>query len=316
MSDLLISVYLVGGLAALLAGAESLVRGSSALALKIGISPLVIGLTIVAFGTSGPELVVSIKASLDGNADIALGNVIGSNICNIGLILGTAALIFPVSVHAHVIRIDIPIMIVISVILLVFLSDMTISFFEGLIFVVMLAAFIIFSYYYSLKEKDEEVQKEFQDLVKVKQSNVIVLLLLISAGIVLLAVGADIFVKGAVDIAERFGVSQATIGLTIVAIGTSLPELITAIVAALKKESDIVIGNVIGSNIFNISSILGITALISPLTGDGIKSFDLIIMVAFSVIIFPLCRIGFSVSRIEGGILFLGYIAYMLFLIV
>lgn len=316
MSDLLISLYLIGGLAALLAGAESLVRGSSALALKMGISPLVIGLTIVAFGTSGPELVVSIKASLDGNADIALGNVIGSNICNIGLILGTAAILFPVSVHAQVIRIDIPIMIVISVILMVFLSDLTISFFEGLIFVLLLVSYIIFSYYYSLKEKDEKIQNEFQDLVKVKRSNVIVLLLLISVGVVLLAVGADIFVKGAVEIAERFGVSQATIGLTIVAIGTSLPELITAIVAALKKESDIVIGNVIGSNIFNILSILGITALISPLTGDGIKALDLVIMMAFSVIIFPLCRIGFGVSRIEGGILVLGYIAYMLFLIV
>lgn len=274
MSPVEIVLYLVGGLIMLFIGAEGLIRGSSNLAIKIGITPLVVGLTVVAFGTSTPELVVSLKAALLGNSSISLGNVVGSNIANIALILGVAALIRPLDVHANVIMREIPIMIVITVLFLFLLIDGELGFIDGLIFVIGLVIYLIVNVLLARKEKNPEVDSEFKEGLKSKLG-VPVSMVLMLAGLGLLILGANLFVQSAVAIAKMFNVSDAIIGLTIVAIGTSLPELITSIVASYKKEADIAIGNVVGSNIFNILGILGITALIIPISSVGLGYVDL-----------------------------------------
>ena len=295
-------------------GAEGLIRGSSNLAIKIGITPLVVGLTVVAFGTSTPELVVSLKAALLGNSSISLGNVVGSNIANIALILGVAALIKPLDVHAKVIMREIPIMIGISLLLLLLLLDGELGFIDGLVFVSGIITYTFVNVWMARKERSPEVVKEFKEGLKSKLGIPVSIVLMI-AGLGLLILGANLFVQSAVAIAKMFNVSDAIIGLTIVAIGTSLPELITSIVAAYKKESDIAIGNVVGSNIFNILGILGITALIIPISSVGISYVDLGVMVFTAIILFPLSRSGFSISRAEGALLLLGYAGYIYYLI-
>ena len=295
-------------------GAEGLIRGSSNLAIKIGITPLVVGLTVVAFGTSTPELVVSLKAALLGNSSISLGNVVGSNIANIALILGVAALIRPLDVHAKVIMREIPIMIGISILLLLLLIDGELGFFDGLVFVIGLVVYLVVNVLIARKEKNPEIDSEFSEGLKSKLG-VSVSIVLMIAGLGLLILGANLFVQSAVAIAKIFNVSDAIIGLTIVAIGTSLPELITSIVAAYKKEADIAIGNVVGSNIFNILGILGITALIIPISSVGISYLDLGVMLFAAIILFPLSRSGFSISRFEGALLLVGYAGYIYYLI-
>lgn len=314
MSPVEIVLYLVGGLIMLFIGAEGLIRGSSNLAIKIGITPLVVGLTVVAFGTSTPELVVSLKAALLGNSSISLGNVVGSNIANIALILGVAALIRPLDVHANVIMREIPIMIVITVLFLFLLIDGELGFIDGLIFVIGLVIYLIVNVLLARKEKNPEVDSEFKEGLKSKLG-VPVSIVLMLAGLGLLILGANLFVQSAVAIAKMFNVSDAIIGLTIVAIGTSLPELITSIVASYKKEADIAIGNVVGSNIFNILGILGITALIIPISSVGLGYVDLGVMLFTAIILFPLSRTGFSISRFEGAILLVGYAGYIFYLL-
>ena len=314
MTELEIILYLVGGLIMLFIGAEGLIRGSSNLAIKIGITPLVVGLTVVAFGTSTPELVVSLKAALLGNSSISLGNVVGSNIANIALILGVAALIKPLDVHAKVIMREIPIMIGISLLLLLLLLDGELGFIDGLVFVSGIITYTFVNVWMARKEKSPEVVKEFKEGLKSKLGIPVSIVLMI-AGLGLLILGANLFVQSAVAIAKMFNVSDAIIGLTIVAIGTSLPELITSIVAAYKKESDIAIGNVVGSNIFNILGILGITALIIPISSVGISYVDLGVMLFTAIILFPLSRTGFSISRAEGVLLLAGYAGYIYYLI-
>jgi len=314
MSPIEIILYLVGGLIMLFIGAEGLIRGSSNLAIKIGITPLVVGLTVVAFGTSTPELVVSLKAALLGNSSISLGNVVGSNIANIALILGVAALIRPLDVHAKVIMREIPIMIGISILLLLLLIDGELGFFDGLVFVIGLVVYLVVNVLIARKEKNPEIDSEFSEGLKSKLG-VSVSIVLMIAGLGLLILGANLFVQSAVAIAKIFNVSDAIIGLTIVAIGTSLPELITSIVAAYKKEADIAIGNVVGSNIFNILGILGITALIIPISSVGISYVDLGVMLFTAIILFPLSRTGFSISRFEGALLLAGYGGYIYYLI-
>jgi cation:H+ antiporter len=314
MSPLEIVLYLVGGLVLLFVGAEGLIRGSSNLAIKIGITPLVVGLTVVAFGTSTPELVVSLKAALLGNSSISLGNIIGSNIANIALILGVAAIIKPLDVHAKVIMREIPIMIGISLLLLFLLLDGELGFIDGLIFVIGLVVYIIANVMMARKEKNPAVDTEFKEGLKSKLGIPISIILMI-VGLGLLILGANLFVQSAVAIAKKFNVSDAIIGLTIVAIGTSLPELITSIVAAYKNESDIAIGNVVGSNIFNILGILGITALIIPISSVGISNIDLGVMLITAIILFPLSRTGFSISRFEGVFLLVGYAGYVYYLL-
>jgi len=314
MTGIEIILYLVGGLIMLFIGAEGLIRGSSNLAIKIGITPLVVGLTVVAFGTSTPELVVSLKAALLGNSSISLGNVVGSNIANIALILGVAALIRPLDVHAKVIMREIPIMIGISILLLLLLIDGELGFIDGLIFVIGLIVYLVVNILIAREEKNPEIDSEFSEGLKSKLG-VSVSIVLMIAGLGLLILGANLFVQSAVAIAKIFNVSDAIIGLTIVAIGTSLPELITSIVAAYKKEADIAIGNVVGSNIFNILGILGITALIIPISSVGISYVDLGVMLFTAIILFPLSRTGFSISRFEGALLLAGYGGYIYYLI-
>jgi cation:H+ antiporter len=314
MTGIEIIIYLVGGLIMLFIGAEGLVRGSSNLAIKIGIAPLVVGLTVVSFGTSAPELVVSLKAALSGNGSISLGNVIGSNIANIALILGLAALIRPLSVHANVIMREIPIMIAISLLLLVLLIDGEVGFIDGIILSGGLIIYLVVSVIMARKENNAEVDAEFEEGLKSK-FGIPLSIVFIIVGLGLLLFGANMFVQSAVAIAKIFNVSDAIIGLTIVAIGTSLPELITSIVAAYKKEADIAIGNVVGSNIFNILGILGITALIIPISSLGISYVDSGVMLFTAIILFPLSRTGFSISRFEGALLLAGYAGYIYYLI-
>lgn len=314
MSDLEIISYSVGGLIMLFIGAEGLIRGSSNLALKIGITPLVVGLTVVSFGTSAPELVVSLKAALLGTSSISLGNVIGSNIANIALILGVSAIIRPLAVHTKVITKEIPIMIGATILLILFLLDGKISLFEGLIFTVGITVYTVVNVIMVRKEKNPEVELEFNEGLKSKLGISTSIILMI-AGLALLVWGANLFVQSVVAIAKLFNVSDAIIGLTIVAIGTSLPELITSIVASYKKETDIAIGNVVGSNIFNILGILGITAIISPISIEGISYIDLGIMLFTAIILLPLGKTGFSISRAEGAFLLIGYIGYVYYLL-
>jgi cation:H+ antiporter len=306
-------IFLISGLLALFIGAEGLIRGSSALALKIGITPLVVGLTVVAFGTSTPELVVSLKAALIGNTSITLGNVIGSNIANIALILGTAALIRPLDVHANVVRKEIPIMIAFTILLILLLFDGEVGFIDGIIFVISIVAYTIVNIILARKEKNAEVENEFKDGLKTK-INVPVSIIMIVAGLGLLILGANLFVNGAIAVAKFIGVSDAIIGLTVVAIGTSLPELITAAVASYKKESDIAVGNVVGSNIFNILGILGITALITSINTDELNFVDFGVMLFAAIILLPLSKTGFKISRLEGAFLVVGYIIYIFYL--
>ncbi len=315
MNDLQIVLYILGGIGGLFIGAEGLVRGSSSLAISFGISPLVVGLTVVAFATSSPELVVSIKAAIDGNPGIVVGNVVGSNICNIALILGVAALISPMQVKTQVIKREIPLMIFISFVFLLVLIDGSISRWEGAIFVIGIIAYIILSYMYVRKDKDDaEIVKEFEKGLRTKPYNIWQSILLIIGGLALLIIGSKLFIDGAIETAVKLGVSQAVIGLTIVALGTSLPELITSIVASFRNENDIAIGNIVGSNVFNILSILGISSLINPISNSGVTIIDLAIMMFFTILILPLCRSGFKLRRWEGALLFAGYIAYMIYL--
>ena len=316
MNEIQIAIYIIGGSIGLFIGAEGLVRGASSLAIRLGISPLVVGLTVVAFATSSPELVVSIKAAIEGNPGIVVGNVVGSNICNIALILGVAAMISPMNVKSQVIKREIPIMIIVSVILLFILLDDTITRVEGIFLVIGIITYIILGYKYSIKEKDNiEVVKEFEESIPKSPYKIWQSLIFMVVGLGLLVLGSNLFVDGAVAIAEKFGVSQAVIGLTIVALGTSLPELTTSIVASFKNENDIAIGNAVGSNVFNILSVLGISSLIRPIADTGITIVDLSIMMFFTILILPLSRSKFTLRRWEGALLFCGYIAYMIYLV-
>jgi len=314
MTTLEIFIYLAGGLIFLFIGAEGLIRGASALALRIGITPLVVGLTVVAFGTSTPELVVSLKAALIGNSSISLGNVVGSNIANIALILGIAAIIRPLDVHANVIRREIPIMIGISILLVLLLIDGELGLVDGLVFVLGIVIYTVVNIMMARKEKNAEVEKEFKEGLKTKLG-VPISVIMILVGLGLMILGANYFVNSAIEIAKSIGVSDAIIGLTIVAVGTSLPELITSIVAAYKNESDIAIGNVVGSNIFNIFGILGITAIVIPLSSAGISFVDFGLMLFTALILLPLSKTGFKITRLEGLFLVTGYIMYIYYLL-
>jgi cation:H+ antiporter len=309
-----IIIYLLGGIILLFAGAEGLVRGSSSLALKIGISPLVIGLTIVGFATSSPELVVSIRAAIIGNSEIVLGNVIGSNIANIALILGCAALIKPLKVNVDVIRKEVPILIGVSILLIIILIDGEVGFVDGIIFIAGILVYIIVSIVFAKKEKNVNAEiiyeNEFQSNFKTP-----LLILLIVIGAALLVFGANIFLKSAIALSKLFGMSDAVIGLTVVAIGTSLPELITSIVAAFRNKADIAIGNAVGSSIFNIMFILGITAIILPISAKGISNLDLGVMMVTAFILLPISIRGYKINRVEGLILLSGYLLYIYFLI-
>ena len=305
---MIIFFSILGGFIILTLGAESLVRGASAIALKLGIAPLVIGLTIVAFGTSAPELAVSVKSALAGNSGIALGNVIGSNIANIGLILAITALIRPIKVQSQMVKRDIPIMILASLVFWGLLLDGQLSRIDGFILVALLIGYLTYSYVQARKTK-ETIDFEAHE----QKSSLSVIMIVV--GIAMLVGGGILFVNGAIDLAKAFGVSEIIIGLTVVAIGTSMPELVTSIVAAMKGQSDIAIGNVVGSNLFNILAILGITSIIQPISAAGLQNTDFIVMLALSVIILPFAWTGLRIGRREASILLVTYLSYIGFLI-
>lgn len=307
-------LWIVLGAALLFAGAEGLVRGASSLARRFGLSPLVIGLTVLAFGTSMPELVVSVSAALEGASAIAVGNVVGSNIGNIALILGITALISPPRVQAQVVKVDIPVMIGVSVLVVVLLNDGMLGRLEGAVLALGLLGYVAFQLLAARKESGA-IQDEFDEGVPPVTGSPLVDVLLVLGGLGLLVLGARWLVSGAVTLAESFGVPDAVIGLTVVAIGTSLPELATSVVAALRGEGDLAVGNVVGSNIFNLLGILGIAAVVHPLSSAGISLVDLGVMLGLTVLLLPLMRWGLRVNRWEGGALVAVYAAYMVYLV-
>ncbi len=309
------------GLVLLVAGAELLVRGASRLAARLGISPLVIGLTVVAFGTSAPELAVTVQAGLAGQADIAVGNIVGSNIFNVLFILGLAALIVPLVVSQQLVRLEVPLMIGVSVLFLVMALDGRISGFDGMLLFAGIVAYTVFTVRQSRKESaavQAEYAQEYGDGQSAERGRLPLQIALIVAGLVLLVLGAHWLVEGAVAFARHFGVSELIIGLTIVAVGTSLPEVATSIVAALRGERDIAVGNVVGSGIFNILAIAGIASMVTPgglEVAPALIRFDIPVMIAVALACLPIFASGHLIARWEGA-LFLGYYAaYVLYLI-
>lgn len=304
------------GLVTLVIGAEVLVRGASRLAAIFGVSPLVIGLTIVAFGTSSPELAVSVQSALAGQADISIGNVIGSNVFNIFFILGVAALIRPIKIAEQLIKLDAPIMIGVSIFALLLALDGWLSRLEGIILFCLLIGYIIFTLWASKKEK-QAVQEEYAEEYASKETkswqSVIKNLFFLVAGLVMLYYGSNWLVEAAIIIARTFGVSELVIGLTIVAAGTSMPEVATSIVAAMKGEGDISAGNVIGSNIFNILGVLGVAAATTPESipvAENIIKFDLPIAIFAAVVTIPVFIVDNYVSRFDGLIFSSYFIFY------
>jgi cation:H+ antiporter len=311
--DLLNIVFVAGGLGMLYFGAEWLVRGSVTLANKFRISQLVIGLTIVAFGTSTPELSVSLSSAIQGISDVALGNVVGSNIANIGLILGIAAIIRPLVVAKSTIRKEIPIMIGVSIVLVLISIDGKITFEEGIALTIGIALFTFFSYKSSKKET-ADIENTSIGLSLTAKRVFSKSLILIGLGLALLTFGAFLTVENAVIVARNFGISERVIGLTLIAIGTSLPELVTSIVAAFRGHADLSVGNIIGSNIFNILAIIGISAAITGISINENMFLDYYIMLAFTIVLIPIMRTGFVISRLEGSALVAAYLVYVGFL--
>ncbi len=305
------------GLAALYYGAEFLVKGGCAIAEKAGISPLVIGLTLVACATSAPELVVSVRAALAGNADISLGNIVGSNICNIALILGLCACITPLSVKYQILRLDAPVMAGSAILLTVFyFMSNGLNRIQGLILFLLFLAYTFWNIYASRKEERAAAATEEKTEEQPKKKySLFVSCFLVVFGLGLLIAGAELFLKSSIFFAKLFDLSDTIIGLTIVAVGTSLPELATSVVAAIKGEKDIAIGNVVGSNIFNILGILGITPLLSPLKNSTLAPMDFGVMLFCTLILLPMMRSGWKLSRWEGALLLYIYVAYTVWLL-
>lgn len=312
-------LLLAGGLLLILAGANVLTDGAASVAKRFNIPSIVIGLTIVAFGTSAPELTVSVSSALKGSADISIGNVVGSNIFNTLMIVGCTALFAPIVITRNTLRKEIPLCILASVVLLICANDVlldksaenTISVSDGLLLLCFFAIFMGYTFAIASNGNDGSAAGEIKTLPLWKS------VLFIGGGLAGLILGGQWFVGGASNIARSLGVSEAVIGLTLVAGGTSLPELATSIVAAVKKNPEIAIGNVIGSNLFNIFFVLGCSASITPLHLTGINNFDLLTLVASGVLLwfFGLCFAKRTINRFEGGIMVLCYLAYTTILI-
>jgi cation:H+ antiporter len=297
------------GVALLYAGGEGLVRGASALGRTLGLTPMVIGLTVVSFGTSSPELAASLAAVLKGSPAVSFGNIVGSNIANLGLVLGATAAIWPLAVAARFLQRDMPFLVVVSLSMFWVVHDGAVDQREGLVLVAVLAVYLG-----SLIRKPaetEEVAAEFAREYGTAKLNVAWSLLLVAAGIGLLVLGANSLVQGAVGVARSLGVSERVVGLTVVAFGTSLPELSACVVAAIKREGDIVLGNLIGSNIFNILFILGVTALVQPVRVETqVVRIDLAVMLGLTLVVWVFLTTGRRLVRWEGVVLFVGYCVY------
>lgn len=303
--------YLVGflvGLLFLILGGEALVRGASRLAALAGISPLVAGLTIIAFSTSAPELAVTVSSAFAGEPDIAVGNIVGSNIANILLVLGVLGLIAPLVVTRKLLRIDVPLMIAASLVMCWVARDQVVGRTEGLVLLALLVGYTVFSVVYGAREPELESGSE----VLPQHGGWLSQMALVGVGVALLVLGGRLLVDSAVFVAHRFGVSELVVGLTIVALGTSLPELAVAVIATLRGEREMAVGNLIGSNLFNILCVLGLTAVIAPVTvAPSALHFDLPVMVAVAVACLPVFFYNSRFERWEGA-MFLGY--YLLYL--
>lgn len=325
-------LLLIGGIVLLVGGGEALVRGAASLGRTVGLSSLIIGLTVVSSATSAPELAVSIGAALSGSPGLAVGNVVGSNIANILFVLGLTAVFGTLSVRRQLIRADIPVMIVLSVLALLLAMDGALSTADGslllFLFLVYLVGIILYARRRMAKGQEPDLAVEeavgpaggglMQRLRATTGGSVAVDVVLVAFGLGLLVAGAQMLVTGATNIATALGISELIVGLTVVAVGTSLPELATSVIAALRGERDMAVGNLVGSNIFNIGAVLGLTALISP---EGIAVdraavvFDLPVMVAVALVLLPLAFTGQAIARWEGYLLVTLYIAYVVYLV-
>ncbi|MCC0178777.1 calcium/sodium antiporter [Waterburya agarophytonicola K14] len=311
---------LILGLVLLVVGAEFLVKGASKIAAVLSISPLIIGLTIVAYGTSAPEMSVSIMSTFSSQSDIAVGNVVGSNICNILLVLGLSSIVAPLVVTKQIIRSDVPIMIGVSLLLLMFSLDGQITRVDGIILFIGGIVYTLSLIYQSSKQgaEQDEFADEYGFSGDVTPQLWIKNIIFVIGGSILLIFGSRLLVKSAVEIAQGFRVSELLIGLTIVALGTSLPELATSVVASFRGERDIAVGNVLGSNIFNILAVLGIAGTISP-SGIGVSQtvirFDILVAIAVAFACLPIFYSGKRIDRLEGSLFLFYYLAYNCFLI-
>ena len=305
---------IIAGFALLLFGGESVVRGSVALAQRLGVSPLIVGLTIVGFGTSLPEMVVSVNAALVGSPGLAVGNVVGSNIANILLILGVAAVIAPIAVHPGAVKRDLLGMSAATLVYVGLGMAGQIVFWQGVLMLIALMSYIGFTVWHDNKSNDEAAEMHRDEAAEMGEIplRTVSIAGIIIVGLFAVVVGAEWLVTGATTLATEFGVPEEVIGLTVVAIGTSLPELATSIVAAYRGHSDVCVGNVLGSNLFNLFGITGVTALFAPLPfSDKIVSFDLWILLAATAIIIPFMLTGRRISRPEGIVLLILYVSFI-----
>lgn len=308
-------VYLVIGVLLLTIGGEILIRGALSASNRLGISPLLSGLIIVGFGTSSPELAVSIEAALSSSPDISIGNVIGSNISNVLLILGVCAMITPMAVKPSALSRDGAVVLGSTLVLLVMIAGGILDRLDAVILLTLVAVYLFWAY---VSEKDSpdspaaEVHIAEAEEIGKKPSGILAIILSVIGGLALLIGGSNVLLKGAIGIAESYNISEAVIGLTLVAVGTSLPELSISVLAAFRKHTDVAIGNILGSNIFNVLGILGVSALIQPLTvNTRILAFDQWVLLGLSLLIMLFLYTGRKLSRWEGGVLFLGYVAYI-----
>jgi len=309
---MVIALMLLTGLVALYFGAEWLVRGGASLAVRLGVTPLLVGLTVVAYGTSTPELIVSSMAAAKGQGAIAIGNVVGSNIFNIGVILGLTALICPMRVQLQLLRFDTPVMVGVALLFLLFFRDAQIQLWESLVFLVLIVGYTILNIRLARRQASAEVQQEFGEGVPQPTNSVWKDAGFIVAGLAVLVLGSRLFVSGAVDLARLLKLSEALIGLTIVAAGTSLPELASSLMAAWRKQPDIAIGNVVGSNIYNILAILGVSGVLAPpINGQGVSLTDTLVMIGISLALLAIAWTGFKLRRWEGALLLALYGGYL-----
>ena len=302
-------LLLILGLAVLIFGGDLLVKGASGIALKLNMDPMVVGLTVVSLGTSAPELIVSIKSALNGNPDIAMGNVVGSNIANLGLVLAITAIMFPIAVNRKVLRIDWPVMVFFAALAFIFGLDNLITRFEG---GVLLVTLVVYIYKLLQRGKSHPDNGDIEIDTDAEKESMMKLILLLFGGMVALYLGSEWFLGGAIDIGRSFNLSESVIGVTIVAFGTSAPELAASVIAAYRKETDIALGNLLGSNIFNIGAVLGTTSIISPLVIDAkIMNIDILWMLGIAVILFPLMVFKKKLSLLSGIILFSLYCIFI-----
>ncbi|MCM3757075.1 calcium/sodium antiporter [Sporosarcina aquimarina] len=311
-------ILLIVGFTLLIKGAGYFVDGSSNIARLLQVPPILIGLTIVAFGTSSPEATVSIIAALEGTADVAVGNVVGSNIFNITLVVGVAAILYPLKVESETIRKEIPFTLLASVALFILMSDIVLQGFsnnvisrgDGFIFMLFLSIFMYYVIEIGLKSRKNATDEPVPENISWGKNILITIL-----GLAAIIFGGDLVVDNGTKIAYSLGMSETLVGLTIIAIGTSLPELVTSITAALKKESEIALGNIVGSNIFNILFVLGASSIISPLAVNDKVLIDVVFMIVLTVVLLIFSRTGFKIGKREGLVLVAIYIVYLVYII-